>query len=180
MRRGEEPEALALVMRGFDRFARPDFSEEGVAEFTQSAHSFVMGQSPGHIVSVAEGDGRLVGVIDVRDASHIACSSWSPRSWAAEASVAADAAAGPFRAWPWASLTGYSSPWAVPVYQALAFQKIGEECEQHGVRCVPMERRLRGEPSRAMLIGCHFSLRKATGGGPVARPAPALSRWRGR
>jgi hypothetical protein len=33
---GEEQEVLSLVMRGFDELVRPDFSDEGIAEFIRS------------------------------------------------------------------------------------------------------------------------------------------------
>jgi GNAT superfamily N-acetyltransferase len=68
---GEEPLAFAMVMRGFDELVRLHCSKEGAAEFIRAAHSFVVERLPAHRVLIAEGGGRLLGMIDVRDSSHV-------------------------------------------------------------------------------------------------------------
>ncbi len=141
----DESESLALVMRGFDRFVRSDFSEEGAEEFKRSAYSLLVGHPPGHAVSVAESDGRLVGVVDVKEAMHISLFFVEPdvlgrgigRGLLNHAISRARAAKPGLT-----RLTVNSSPWAVPVYQALGFVRTGEESEQHGIRFVPMELQL--------------------------------------
>jgi predicted GNAT family N-acyltransferase len=141
---GEEQAVLALVMRGFDEVVRPDFSDEGVAEFTRVASAFVLERPAGHRVTVAEHAGRLVGMIDVRDSSHIclffveagdrghgvgrallesALEQSSSAKWAEPTPTA---------------ITVNSSPWAVPVYGRLGFAATGPEIEKNGIRTVPM------------------------------------------
>lgn len=71
MAQGEEREVLGLVMRGFEELVRPEFSDEGATEFERAASSFVIDHPAGHRITVAERDGAIVGMIEVRDASHI-------------------------------------------------------------------------------------------------------------
>jgi GNAT superfamily N-acetyltransferase len=138
MTSGEEPIVLALVMRGFDELVRPDFTEEGAAEFTRTALSFIVDHPPGHRVTVAERDGRIVGMIDVRDASRICLFFIEPserRRGLGRALL--DAAQGDSASPP---PTVNSSPWAVPVYQRLGFTATGPPIEHKGMRAIPMAR----------------------------------------
>ncbi len=142
---GEEAEVLALVMAGFDEFVRPDFTDEGAAEFERSARSFVLDRPDGHSFIVAgEGD-RLVGMLDMRDGSHIALffvdvehhGRGIGRSLLARAIERSRVADPDLR-----TVTVNSSPWAVPVYERLGFVAVGAESERKGIRCVPMVKRL--------------------------------------
>jgi GNAT superfamily N-acetyltransferase len=140
---GEEHEVLALVMRGFDELVRPDFSDEGVAEFTRAARSFVVERPPGHLIFVAERDGRIVGMVDVRDSSHVSLFfvEQSERGRGVGRALLDFAIERSGSAKPIASaITVNSSPWAVPVYQRLGFLATGPESETNGIHCVPMVR----------------------------------------
>lgn len=138
---GDEPAVLGLVMRSFDEFVRPDFTEEGVAEFIRAATSIVMDRAEGHRVTVAERDGRIVGMVSVRDGSHVSLFFVEPgeggrgigRVLLGSAIGAASEHGGPL-----AAVTVNSSPWAVPVYERLGFAATGPEVESDGIRCVPM------------------------------------------
>jgi GNAT superfamily N-acetyltransferase len=141
---GEEQTVLALVLRGFDRFVRPDFSDEGVAEFTRVARSFVVEHPEGHHVTVAERDGQVVGMIDVRDSSHVSLFFMEPAEQGRglgrallTAALAKWSATGAAES----AVTVYSSPWAVPVYERLGFLATGPETEHKGIRAVPMAMR---------------------------------------
>jgi len=138
MASGEERAVLDLVMRGFDELVRPDFSDEGVSEFTRAATAFVLERPAGHHITVAEGDGKLVGMIDVRDGSHICLffvDADSRGCGIGRELLGSAAQAGS------ATLTVNSSPWAVPVYERLGFAATGPEIERNGIRAVPMVRR---------------------------------------
>jgi GNAT superfamily N-acetyltransferase len=132
---GEEQAVLDLVMRGFDELVRPDFSDEGASEFTRAATSFVIDRPAGHHITVAESTGELVGMVDVRDRSHVCLffvdADYRGRGVGREllaAALGADSS----------SVTVNSSPWAVPVYERLGFVSTGPEIERNGIRAVPM------------------------------------------
>ena len=71
MRTEDRESVFALVKRGFDRYVRADFTAEGVAEFVRASRLMVFEQPPEHFVMVAEVDGHIVGMIDMRNHSHI-------------------------------------------------------------------------------------------------------------
>jgi GNAT superfamily N-acetyltransferase len=138
---GEEQAVLALVVRGFDELVRPDFSEEGVLEFTSAASVFVLDRPAGHRITVADRVGQLVGMIDVRDSSHI-CLFFVEAGEREqgigrallETAIERSSATGPTPS----AITVNSSPWAVPVYEGLGFVATGPEIEHNGIRAVPM------------------------------------------
>ncbi len=135
---GEEQAVLDLVMRGFDELVRPDFSEAGAAEFQRAASSFVIDHPDGHHITVAEHDGVIVGMIDVRDASHI-CLLFvdaDARGSGVGRELVDFAVGGESQ-----MITVNSSPWAVPVYERLGFAASGPEVEHNGIRAFPMVRR---------------------------------------
>lgn len=136
---------VALVMRGFDELVRPDFSEEGVAEFVRTVRSIVLDRAPDHRTTVAERDGRIVGMIDVRGSSHISLffveADERGRGVGREllgCAVGPGADGTP----PPSAITVNSSLWAVPVYERLGFAVTSPEVERHGIRAVPMARLL--------------------------------------
>lgn len=140
---GERERVFDLVMRSFDRFLRPDYSDEGIGEFGRAAHSFVVERPVNHRISVAERDGALLGMIDVRDWSHICLFFVEPSEQgqgigrallaaAVEQSVRAGVSP--------RALTVNSSPWAVKVYERLGFARTGPLVEHKGIRAVPMTR----------------------------------------
>lgn len=139
MEPGEAETVLALVMRVFDELVRPDFTEAGIAEFTRTARSVVMDQPQGHEALVAESDGRVVGMIDVRDGSHISlffvdadCRGRGVGRALVE-EVARRIPEAPTR-----QTTVNSSPWAVPVYERLGFVGTAPLQEKDGIRYMPM------------------------------------------
>ena len=146
MAMGEEPEVFALVMRGFDELVRVDCTESGAAEFTRAVRAFVVERQPGHRVTVAEKDGRLLGMIDVRNASHVCLffveSEGRGRGVgralleSAEQHGAGDGATAPFE------MSVNSSLWAVPVYERLGFTAVSPVSEINGIKFVPMMKRL--------------------------------------
>jgi len=136
---------LDLVKREFDTFVGPEFTDEGVAEFEQFARSFILVPSAGHSITVAEHDGRIVGVLGIRDRSHVALFFVDAEHQRAgvgrklldnaiESARMANAAVD--------ALSVNSSLWAVSVYERLGFRVVNSEREQNGIRFVPMVRHL--------------------------------------
>jgi GNAT superfamily N-acetyltransferase len=147
MAAGEESAVLALVMRGFDEFVRPDFTDEGAAEFTAAARSFVLDHPTDHRITVAERDGCLLGMIDVRDGSHI-CLFFvdrDSRGCGVGRAVLAAAERSSEAGTP-SRITVNSSLWAVPVYEHLGFAVTGPTIEHKGIRAVPMAKETVGGP----------------------------------
>jgi GNAT superfamily N-acetyltransferase len=142
---GEEARVFALVMCGFDEVVRPDFSAEGVAEFNRAARSFIFERPAGHCLRVAERGGRIVGMLDVRDHSHV-CLFFVERDVRGtgvgrallQAAIEGASQTGERRS----TITVNSSTWAVKVYERLGFDATGPVSEQNGIRFVPMSRRL--------------------------------------
>ena len=142
---GEEQAVLALVMRGFDEVVRPDFSDEGVSEFTRAASAFVLEHPAGHRITIAERDGRLVGMIDLRDSCHICLLFVEAGERGQSVGRALLETAIEHRSSPEptpSAITVNSSPWAVPVYERLGFVSTGPEIERNGIRAVPMAMQL--------------------------------------
>jgi GNAT superfamily N-acetyltransferase len=138
---GEEREVLGLVMRGFDELVRPDFSDDGATEFERAASSFVIDHPAGHHITVAERDGAIVGMIDIRDGSHVCLffvDAGARRVGVGRRLMASTTGNG------CSAITVNSSPWAVPVYESLGFVATGPEIERNGIRAVPMVQRPRG------------------------------------
>jgi len=70
--RPEDKESLfALVERSFNQFVRADLTTEGVEEFIRAARLMIFEQPQDHFITVAESDGQPVGMIDIRNNSHI-------------------------------------------------------------------------------------------------------------
>jgi ribosomal protein S18 acetylase RimI-like enzyme len=142
---GEERDVLELVMRAFDADVRPDFSQRGVEEFVRSARSFVLDPPAGHEILVAEVDGELAGMLDLRDCSHVSLffvdAAYRGRG---VGRALVDRAVGRGCACDSAvrALTANSSPGAVGAYEALGFARTGDERTVDGIRSVPMELRV--------------------------------------
>lgn len=145
MATGEEQTVLDLAMRSFDAAVRADFSAAGAEEFACSARRFLIDRPAGHVALVAESDGELVGMIDVRDSSHV-CLFFidSPHRGRgigtrllgeAIARVVAGGGAGD-------AITVNSAPSAVGAYERFGFQATAPEREHNGIRYVSMSKSL--------------------------------------
>jgi GNAT superfamily N-acetyltransferase len=142
---GEDDRVLALVLRGFDEFVRPDFPEDGVAEFTRTARALVLERPAAHSITVAVDGNAVVGMIDVRDCSHVSLffveagrQGGGVGRALLEHAIGCCLASSPATT----SLTVNSSRWAVPVYGRLGFVAAGPESERNGIRSTPMVREL--------------------------------------
>ncbi len=144
MVRDEADAVLALVLRAFDAYVRPDLTAEGVATFRRFARAIVLESPVGHAVTIAEDGGAVVGMLDVQEHSHIALFFVDVERLGRgvgrglfENVVARCRATRP----DLTALTVNSSPWAVPVYRSLGFEPTDSEREKDGIRFTPMSRR---------------------------------------
>lgn len=73
LKAGEEVEVCNLVARSFNEFIAPEFSDEGIDEFFKYANPRALHKRwrAGYHVIVAEEDGKIVGVVEVKKRRHI-------------------------------------------------------------------------------------------------------------
>ena len=144
MRPDETDAAAAFARRVYDAAIAPHESPEGRATYARYAAPDAMrARAANHAVTVAEDedDGALVGMLEVRDGTHVSMLFVEPRCQRAGVGRALLAHAfGPPAAWP--ALTVNSTPGAVDAYARLGFvaEAPGEVVERNGLRFVPMRR----------------------------------------
>lgn len=140
---GEEVEVVNLVARSFNEFIAPDFPEEGIEEFFNYANprSLVKRSEGSHFVFVAEAQGAIAGMIEIREMRHVSMlfvdKAYHRRGIGKELLGAAlDIIKSERR--PPKKLTVHSSRFAVPFYESLGFVRTEEEKIIHGVIHIPM------------------------------------------
>lgn len=143
VRPGEEAAVSNLVARSFNEFIAPDFAEEGIEEFFNYANprSLAKRSEGSHFVLVAEADGEIVGMIEVREMSHISMLFVDKAHHGkgigrellrlALEHIKSESS-------PPEEITVNSSRFAVPFYQSLGFAKTSEEKTINGVVHIPM------------------------------------------
>ena len=136
----------ALVRASFDEFIAPDYTEQGMAEFRRYAEAEALRRRSerDHFVMVAEVDGVLAGMIEVRDCNHVAllfvAKGFHRRGIAARLLERGLAEA---RARPdVARVTINSSRYGVPAYERLGFRQTGPERAVNGIVFIPLAMRL--------------------------------------
>ena len=144
MEPGEEQQVCHLVVRVFTEFVAPLYSPEGVREFLNYAADpdrLRERLQANRFVLVAELQGRMVGVIEVRNCDHISLffvdgqaqrKGIGSELW--RLALAACLAGRP----DLARITVHSSPNAVEAYNRLGFRTEGPEETVNGIRFVPM------------------------------------------
>ncbi len=133
----------ALAREAFDQFVATHYQTEGVTEFHcyASAEALSQRQESGYITLVAEDSGELVGMLHLRELSHISMLFVQSPRQRGGIGRGLIAAAGAFAGDTDCEFTVNSSPNAVSAYQRLGFRITGAEQCLHGIRFVPMQRR---------------------------------------
>jgi predicted GNAT family N-acyltransferase len=147
MRPGEETPVSGLIVTTFQRDVAPLYIKEGIREFLSyvTPEAILKRQARNHVVLVALQDARLVGVLELREYSHVSllfveiakqrkgigrllmdkaiqlCKAHHPRLF---------------------EITVNSSPNAVKAYKRFGFRVIGELQVKNGIGFVPMAFRL--------------------------------------
>ena len=144
MKPGEENEVCSLVTRVFKSFVAPQYSQEGIDEFLRYAaapKAMVTRIQANHFVLVAELNGSIVGMIEVRDSNHI--SLFFVEGRLQQQGIAKELLRRALEICTrnqagMAKLTVNSSPNAVGAYQTMGFRFEGPEQTKNGIRFVPM------------------------------------------
>ena len=147
IRAGEEVEVCNLVARSFNEFIAPGFSEQGVEEFFRYVNPRALHRRwrKGYHVLVAEDEGVIVGVVEVKKRRHISMlyveKSYHHRGIASELinrAIEHILSKAPKTR----EVTVNSSPYAAPFYERMGFRSTEGEKVIHGILHVPMVLRL--------------------------------------
>ena len=141
-----------LVRTAFDEFIGPDFSEQGVAEFHRYADPEAFRdriEGGSHFVMVAEVDGRLAGITEIRDCNHVALlfvGKQFHRRGIARALFDHALMQARAKRPDVERMTMNSSRYGVAAYEKLGFRQTGPERSVNGIVFVPMAMRLDRAP----------------------------------
>jgi GNAT superfamily N-acetyltransferase len=142
---GGEQEVFALVERGFDEFVRSDCTEEGINEFIRATRVMVFDRPGNHFIMVADRGGRITGMVDVMENTHICLlfvdSSYQRRGIGRQLLERAVSLCRE-RKLDLTEIDVHSSLWAVAAYQSLGFKQTKPEQEKNGIRFVEIVRKL--------------------------------------
>lgn len=148
MAAGDERAVSALIEEVFDEFIAPDYGPGGVEEFKRHIlpedllHRQLGGDS---FIILAEEDGEVVGVIDVRDGCHIRLffvrkdrQGRGIGRGLFDLSLLRCREEDPSLE----EITVNSSPYAIPIYESLGFFVSRPERTRNGIRHTPMSYRV--------------------------------------
>lgn len=141
IRPSEIAAASVLAREAFNQSVAPHYQPEGVSEFHRYASAEALAQRhlAGHITLVADLSGELLGMLHLREHSHVSMlfvrSSHRRQGIGrgllnAARKLPGDSGRG---------LTVSSSPNAVSTYERLGFRITGAEQCVHGIRFIPMQ-----------------------------------------
>ena len=137
----------ALVLASFDEFIASQYTGQGVAEFRRYAEpeAFRRRAEGEHFVLVAEVDGVLAGMIEMRDCNHVAllfvAKAFHRRGIAAQLLERGLAEARARRP-DVERVTINSSRYGVPAYERMGFRQTGPERTVNGIVFIPLAMRL--------------------------------------
>ncbi len=144
---GDAERIAALVLASFDEYIAPEYTRQGVAEFRHYVEPQALRQrvERDHFVLVAEVDGDLAGMIEMRDCNHVAllfvAKDFHRRGIAArllERGLAEARARRPGVE----RVTINSSRYGVPAYERMGFRQTGPERTVNGIVFIPLAMRL--------------------------------------
>ncbi len=143
----EVEDASALALRVFDEFVATQFSDEGQQEFHRYASPNAIRERnrAGCLTFAAQRDGRLVGMLHLRDGEHIAMlfvERDSQRQGIGRSLIGAATEYVRARQPPVRVLTVASTPNAIEAYRKLGFVSVGSEQVLKGIRFVSMMREI--------------------------------------
>lgn len=140
---GEEAEVSNLVAKSFNEFVGTDFPEEGIEEFFNYANprALLKRLNGNHFVLVAEAEGSIAGMIEIREMRHISMlfvdKAHHRKGIGKElVRLALDKIKSDSR--PPKKVTVHSSRFAAPFYKSLGFVPTENEKIIHGVVHIPM------------------------------------------
>ena len=143
MQPGDEYSVCDLVLRVFDRFVAPDYCEEGINEFKSniSVEGLIKRSEEDHFFLLARHADKIVGMIDISGYHHISLffvDTAFQNKGIGKALFQKAVALCRNRGSELNQFSVNSSPYAVPIYEKLGFQKTDDEQIKNGMRFFPM------------------------------------------
>lgn len=150
MKPGEEVGVCNLVVRSFNEFIAPGFTEQGLEEFFRyvNARALHKRSREGYLVILAEADGKIAGILEIKELRHLSMlyvdKQFHRKGIARELvylgldHIRSNSPAAK-------QVTVNSSTYARPFYEDMGFRKTEEEKTIHGILHVPMSLNLSGK-----------------------------------
>jgi GNAT superfamily N-acetyltransferase len=144
MKHGDETAIVDLVLRVFDEFIAPQYSQEGIAEFNKFACTNALADRfrAGNLILLAESGQDIIGVIEIRNNDHVAMlfvEKYHQRKGIAKELLLRSIETCRKRKPDICRITVNSSPNAFGAYQKIGFKGIRDEKVVNGIRFIPME-----------------------------------------
>jgi ribosomal protein S18 acetylase RimI-like enzyme len=144
MKPGEEAGIVDLVLKIFTQFVAPEYSQEGIAEFMKFVRNDDLRNRirAGNLVLLAESGKNIIGVVEVRENSHVALlfvENFHQRKGIGKELIRRSIEMCKTRKPDLIRLTVNSSPNAFKAYRKFGFKDIGGERTVNGIRFIPME-----------------------------------------
>ena len=137
------PDVSELVARVFNEFVAPEYSSEGVQVFHRyiQPDAFRSRFQTNHFGLIALAQNKVVGVIEMRDHNHVSLLFVAPefqrRGVAKELLRQALQICRSNEPRP-SDISVNSSSYAVPIYEKLGFDRVGERQVRNGIGFIPM------------------------------------------
>ncbi len=147
MRPADTEAVSRLILAAFEEFIADEYTDEGRREFARFVEpaALTARTTEGHLFLLAEAEGRLAGVIELRNHDHVSLlfvdQSFQHQGVARELLTRALAVARPARP-DLERVTVNSSRFGVPVYERLGFRQTGPERTVNGIVFIPMAHEL--------------------------------------
>ena len=143
MNSGEEVEICSLVMDSFNEFIAPDYSQEGIEEFSRYAQPDELSRrsQSNNFVLVSIADEKIIGMIEIWNHNHISMLFVSRKFHRKGVGAELMRRSLEMCRQKDKDLKGvsvYSSPYAVPIYEKLGFRRTEAEQVKNGIRFIPM------------------------------------------
>ncbi len=144
---GEEERVCRLVRQVFNDFVAPLYAQEGVEEFLRYADPDLMAEraQSNHVTLIAETNGELIGVIEMKDFNHISLlfvTRERQRQGIGRQLLQVVLTIARQYDPVLSEVDMHSSPNAVDAYERLGFQAVGPDKREHGICFIPMKMRI--------------------------------------
>ncbi|MFC2168998.1 GNAT family N-acetyltransferase [Acidobacteriota bacterium] len=144
IKKREAKQVCDLIIQVFHEFIAPHYSNDGVLEFQKyiNPDSLMQRQKKNHFILVAETEKRIVGMIEIRNKSHISLlfvDQQFQRNGISRKLLQRSLEICLKRQPDLSKFSVNSSPNAVHVYEKLGFYQTGPEQIKNAIRFTPME-----------------------------------------
>lgn len=143
---GEETELYDLIKKVYNEFVAPDYTAKGnifFYEYIQPEKILERFLAKNEIVITAKCDNKIIGVLDIKNKSHISLL-FVEKSFQGKgvSSILLNEYLKRISSLDVREITVHASPYSVKIYEKLGFLSESEMLEENGIRYLPMTRKL--------------------------------------